>query len=288
VPRFEGSRVVVPAPDTGPGNWAGAASAVLVDGMFWLTYRVRRPLESGRGVAVEVARSHDGESFEPVTRVYREAFGAESFERPVLIPLSSGGWRLYLSCATPGSKHWWIEAIDALEPSRLAWGSRRVVFPGNRRTAVKDPVIVRHDDEWRAWICCHPLDRPGHEDRMSTRLATSSDGLTWTWAGEVLTGRPDCWDARGARVTAVLSEDPLTVLYDGRATAGANWFETMGVARERGGNLVPLGDTPVASSPWSDHAMRYASAVPLPDGRTRFYFEAAREDGAHDLRTIVV
>jgi hypothetical protein len=260
---------------------------VLVDGMFWLTYRVRRPIDSGRGVAVEVARSRDGVSFEPVARVYREAFGAESFERPVLMPLPNGRWRLYLSCATPGSKHWWIEAIDAPEPSNLARGTRRVVFPGDAHTAVKDPVIVQRGDEWRAWVCCHPLDHAGHEDRMSTRLATSRDGLDWTWAGEVLNGRSDAWDARGARVTTVVCEDPLTVLYDGRSTAEANWFETTGIARERGGVLEP-GDGPVATSPWSDRALRYASAVSLPDGHTRFYFEAAREDGAHDLRTGVV
>ncbi len=43
LPTYDGAEVVVPAPDAGPGNWSGAASAILVDGTFWLTYRVRRP-----------------------------------------------------------------------------------------------------------------------------------------------------------------------------------------------------------------------------------------------------
>lgn len=288
LPRYEGSEVVIKAPAPGPGNWAGAPSVVLHRGVFWLAYRVRRPLDSGRGVAVEVARSRDGVRFEPVATIQRRTFGAESFERPALIPLDDDGWRLYLSCATPGTKHWWIEAVDAREPSRLSWGSRRVVLPGDKRWAVKDPVITRHGDLWRALVCCHPLVDLGDEDRMYTRVATSRDGLDWTWQSDVLAGRPGKWDSRGARVTAVLGEDPLTVLYDGRPSAEANWYETTGLARVDRDRLIPIGDEPIATSPWSDHAFRYAAAVRLPDGRLRYYFEAAREDGAHDLRTVVV
>jgi hypothetical protein len=236
---------------------------------------------------VVVARSDDGERFTPVTQVLREELGAESFERPVLVPVPGLGWRLYLSCATPGSKHWWVDSLTAATPAELATGVRQVVLPGDREVAVKDPVVRATDDGWEMWLCCHPLDAPGHEDRMTTRLLTSKDGLAWTDRGEVLAGRPGAWDARGARVAAVIADAPLTVLYDGRRDAAANWYETTGVARWDGSRLVPDDDVAPLSSPYSDGALRYASAVRLEDGRTRFYLEAARPDGAHDLVTCV-
>src|SRR3954452_4981610 len=204
-------QVVVPAPGRGAGNWAGAASAVLVDGVFWLTWRVRRPLTDGRGVAVVVARSDDGEHFEQVAEVSREAFGAESFERPALVPVGDLGWRLYLSCATPGSKHWWVDSLTAPTVEDLPAGHRQVVLAGDAHTAVKDPVLVVDDDGWHLWLCCHPLDDAGEEDRMTTRYLTSADGLAWSDHGQVLAGRPGEWDARGARVTAVIGRDPWTV-----------------------------------------------------------------------------
>ena len=85
----------------------------------------------------------------------------------------------------------------------------------------------------------------------------------------------------------MLSADPLVVLYDGRADAASNWYETTGVARWDGERLVARRRPDPIASPHSDGAWRYASAVPLPDGRTRFYVEAARPDGAHDLVTLV-
>ena len=51
-------------------------------------------------------------------------------------------------------------------------------------------MIRRRDGAWHAWICCHPLDEPGEEDRMTTAHATSADGLAWTWHGTVLAGGP--------------------------------------------------------------------------------------------------
>ena len=77
------ARVVVPAPGAGPGSWAGAPSAVLADGEICLAYRVRRPVDEGRGVGVVVARSEDGIAFETVVTLDRERFGAASLERPL-------------------------------------------------------------------------------------------------------------------------------------------------------------------------------------------------------------
>ena len=72
------------------------------------------------------------------------------------------------------------------------------MFPGDERWGVKDPVVQRLGNGWQAWICCHPLDVDGEEDRMVTAYATSGDGLAWDWHGIVLEPRPGRWDGRGA------------------------------------------------------------------------------------------
>lgn len=286
LPDLGDPRVVVPAPGDGPGNWAGAASAIRDGGEIYLTYRVRRPLAEGRGVSTVVARSHDGETFAVLCQVDRDDFGAESFERPALARTDQG-WRLYLSCATPASKHWWIEALDAESVSGLPLGQRTVVFPGNERVAMKDPVIVRTANVWHAWICEHPLDLIGHEDRMSTSYWRSADGLEWRRERLVLAPREGEWDARGARVTDVLSLDPLVVLYDGRAHAEENWFEGTGVACGDLDSLLAASEAPPLRSPFSDGAARYATHVTMPDRSLRYYLELARPDGAHDLVTVL-
>ena len=104
---------------------------------------------------------------------------------------------------------------------------------------------------------------------MITSYMTSVDGLHWQDQGVALRGTPGSWDARGTRITTILNEVPLTVLYDGRASAAQTWFEQTGLACEQDGTLIPVGDGPIAKSPDSDGSLRYASAVALPDGRTR-------------------
>jgi hypothetical protein len=276
--------VVIDPPDAGPGFWAGGPSAVLHDGVWWLAYRLRRPVDQGRGYANVVARSADGLHFETVAVVTSEQFGAASLERPALVPRPGGGWRLYVSCSTWGSKHWWVEAIDALNPAELASGERHVVVAGGEREAWKDVVVRVDDGRWRMWACRHPLDGGDDAaDRMSTWFATSDDGLKWDLVGPAL--EPGAgWDRRGVRVTSVVPSGSgrWWATYDGRASAAENWSERTGFAAGSDRDLRAVAG-PYPSETGS--AFRYVSVVLTPDG-ARAYYESTRPDGAHDLRTV--
>ena len=89
---------------------------------------------------------------------------------------------------------------------------------------------------------------------MITRYATSVDGLQWADQGVVLRGTPGSWDARGTRITAVLNENPLTVLYDGR---------------EMLPRIGSSGDRPGSRTGWSTRTGRPASGRGI-SGQRRF------------------
>jgi hypothetical protein len=278
-----GVHTVIEAPGSGVGFWAGGPSAVYADDTFWLAYRLRRPVDQGRGFANVLARSADGLAFETVATVTSDEFHSASLERPAIVPLADGGLRMYVSCSTWQSKHWWVEAVDITVDGTV--GERQMVLPGDDATAWKDVVVHRSGDEWQMWACRHPLDGGDNEaDRMTTWYATSSDGLAWDFAGAALAPTPGRWDARGTRVASVLQLDSGWVaFYDGRASAEENWHERTGVAYgDEPGTLKAEGEpTPVGQT------ARYLSVAALPDGY-RLYWEASRVDGAHDLRTAYV
>jgi hypothetical protein len=276
--------VVIDPPGSGRGYWAGAPSAVWRDGMFYLAYRLRRPVTEGRGYANVVAQSEDGISFETVATVTSEQFGCASLERAALVPLDDG-WRLYVSCSSHGSKHWWIEALDAPRLGDLAGGTRTVVLAGDDATAWKDPVVRRSGPDWQMWACRHPLDGRGEADddadRMTSVYLTSSDGLTWTEQATALAPTVGSWDARGARITSVArSGTQWLTFYDGRETAEQNWFERTGLAT----GSSPESFTASAGPTPEGRTIRYVSMAESPSS-TRLYWEASRSDGANDLRT---
>jgi hypothetical protein len=274
------SVVAVPAPAAGPQNWAGSSSAALADDGTWvIAYRTRMTAEDH--AATVVARSEDGERLETILTLDKGRFGAMSMERPAVVRAPDGRWHLYVCSATPGSKHWWIDLLVADDPAGWADADPQTVFPGDDRVAVKDPVVRLADDGWHAWICCHPLDVPDEEDRMTTAYATSEDGVSWTWHGTALAPRPGRWDARGARLTTLLPTGMAA--YDARATKDENWFERTGLARATGaaGRFQQENDAPLTH-------VRYLDVVPLPGGGYRIFYEAPLPDESHELRTELV
>ena len=278
--------VAVAPPGDGVGYWAGGPSAVWQDHAFHLAYRLRRPVTEGRGYANVVARSEDGVRFDTVATVTSEQFGAASLERPALIGLEDGAWRLYVSCSTLDSKHWWVEVIESDDLATLADGKRTVVLPGDpATTAWKDIVVRRSGPDWQMWACRHPLDGGDDEaDRMTSVFLTSTDGLDWTEQSTALTPTAGTWDARGTRITSVVrSGQAWVAYYDGRASAEENWFERTGVAE----GATPDAFTAVAGPTPAGRTLRYLSLAESLTG-TRLYWEASRSDGANELRTAKV
>jgi hypothetical protein len=253
-----------------------------------LAYRLRRPVGQGRGYAVAIARSPDGVHFTTVQVITRDEMDTESLERPALVRTPEGSWRLYLSCATWGTKHWRVELLEAKAPDGFDPKTRVVVLPGDASSAVKDPVIMHAAGTWHLWASVHPLADPANTDRMTTDYATSQDGIAWTWHGHALTPRPGEWDCRGVRVSAVrFVPDGVQAYYDGRATAAQNYEERTGMAFGTSpGSLAALGSAPVQVPPSAGTgSLRYLDIVDLGDGRERLYYELTRPDGLHELRT---
>jgi hypothetical protein len=102
------SQVAVPAPDEGPQRWAGAPTAQLdTDRTTLLAYRVR-----GDGDRVVLARSEDGVRFDTITELTAKALDVAMVERAALVRTATL-WRLYISCAEPGTKGWWIGLLES-------------------------------------------------------------------------------------------------------------------------------------------------------------------------------
>ncbi len=286
-PSPELSVVAIEPPGDEAGTWAGAPSAVRDGDQIVLAYRLRRPLGHGRGYAVAIARSADGVHFETIQVITREDMDAESLERPTLVLTPAGTWRLYLSCATWGTKHWRVELLAASAPDAFDARQRTVVLPGDAASAVKDPVIVHQAGTWHLWASVHPLTDPASTDRMTTDYATSPDGIVWTWHGHALSPRPGEWDARGVRVSVVrLNAGEVVAYYDGRASAAENYEERTGVATGTSpATLTAIGTGPMGGPPDGTAGLRYLDIVDLGDGHERWYYELTRPDGLHELRT---
>ena len=198
LPAPRRAAVAVPALRAqGPGYWAGAPSA---------DARRRHASCSPTACATATTATTRPSSPAPTTaRASRRSSRSTSrtsarwtWSGPALVR-TDGGWRLYVCCATPDSKHGGSARSRPPDLDGLADGRARACSPATSTPRSRTRSCAARDGGWHAWICCHLLDIPGEEDRMSSAYATSADGLSWDWHGTVLRARPGAWDARGAR-----------------------------------------------------------------------------------------
>ncbi len=292
---------------TGKGWWAGAPSALhdLDTGVFYLSYRLRRPREFGRGGETLIGASKDGFRFETAWRTTREAFNSPSIERCSLVKTPEGLYRLYVSFVDSADGRWRIDMLEAPRVEDLDPNRRVPILTADDidGEGVKDPYVFMLGPCWYMLASCtaKPADlTPEIASKMHatadiyntgvvkslTGLASSHDGIHWEWEGHVLTPPNSGWDSYATRIGCFVYSPPVfTGFYDGSASVAENYEERLGVAVSldlRNWRRVSV-DSPVLTSPHSSGALRYLDAIPVGN-QIYFYYEFAREDGSHELR----
>lgn len=300
-----GTAVITPE-GTGKGWWVGAPSVYWDGSAYWLAFRTRRP-QPERGGLFQIARSSDGESFEVVCSIRKEDIGTSSIERGALLQGDDGRWKLYLSFVDPEDGRWRIDLIEADDPSAFDATQRTPILTAAdiAGEGIKDPWVCKVGDVWHMIVSYAPTPEGGIDaeamhgtrdiyntgtSKSLTGLATSEDGLAWTWHGTILEPSEDGWDAYAARINTVYQQDGTFVgLYDGSKSVEENYEERCGLAVS--GDLKSWTrlstDGPAAGPNGGTGSVRYAEAVQGP-GWVRFYYEYTRQDGSHELHTVLV
>jgi hypothetical protein len=300
-----GVTVAVP-PGEGPGWWVGAPGAFWDGAAFYLAFRTRRP-QPERGGMFQIARSVDGETFDIVATIRKEDLGAPSIERGAIVQTGDGRWRLYLSFVDPADDRWRIDLLEADTPEHLSAANRLPILTAADigGEGVKDPWVCQIGETWHMLASFAPtptgdVDREtmhGTRDiyntgtsKSLTGLATSPDGIAWTWQGAVFEPSTSGWDAYAARINTVYVRDGAFIaLYDGSRSVQENYEERCGIATStdfRSWARVSV-DGPAVGPNGGPGSVRYAEAVQTA-GWTRVFYEYTRPDGSHELRTILI
>ncbi len=294
----------------GFGWWAGGCSGVYdaAGGKFYLYYRLRKPRELGRGVDCRVATSDDGSSFEDIWRATKEEIDTQSMEKACLFKAADSLWRLYLSFVGPDGR-WQIEMIEAATLEQLDVGDRTPILSPDDCNAegVKDPAIYDIGGLLHMIVSYAPKPSANGQDiqremhgtgdvyntgivKSHTGLAVSSNGVDWTWEGDILSPPDTGWDQYCTRLNSVVYRAPVyTGFYDGSASVEENYEEKAGICVShdlRHWDRVTL-DGPFVLSPHATRAIRYIEVVPT-ETHLHYFYEWTRADGSHELRTNAV
>lgn len=304
----EHGQIVREPPGGGAGYWAGAPGAWYERGEFYLVYRLRRPrgVDPDRGAEVRIARSRDGLAFEDLWRGTKGELGSTSIERCALVHRDGRPWVLYVSYVDPADGRWRIDQVEANRPDAFDLRQARPALTAAHIGAegVKDPFVFWVEGRAHMIVSYAIAARAvpagalhGTADayntgliRSATGLATSHDGLQWTWTGPLLEPPAQGWDRYCTRIGCLWNEPPVWLaLYDGSADVSENYEERCGLAWSTDLRTFHRAsqEGPIVVSPQGSGSLRYVDVLALADARY-FYYEMARADGSHDLRVLRV
>ncbi len=290
----------------GPGWWAGAPSVMYdsATGDFYLYYRYRKPRELGRGVECRIARSRDGFHFEDIWSATKEQLNTQSMEKACIVKADDNLWRLYISFVDTDGR-WRIDMMEADRPDGFDCSNRVKTLTADDCgvEGVKDPVVLNIGGLWHMVLSYAPTPKQISEEEKAkmhatgdvynvgvtkshTGLATSTDGVNWTWEGDILSPPDEGWDAYCTRIGAVLYRPPLFIgFYDGSRSVEENYEEKAGLAisfdLRNWRRITP--DGPYVLSPHAQRTIRYVEVVDA-QGSLWYYYEYSRPDGSHELR----
>lgn len=291
-------------PDT--DYWVGAPSVVFDGQRFVMAYRVRYPMDKGRGIACRIAESVDGRSFEVTGEIKKESFNTSSIERSALQVMPDGEWRLYVSYVDPADRRWRIDLLRADSPSQFTATNRTVALTADMFNVegIKDPFVFMVGPV--TYMMMNYVDLPdypisademhGTENafatgrmRSKTGLAYSLDGVHFTWQGMAIEPGTS-WDYLLARGSTIIPQDGVYWMwFDGRATIKETYQDRAGLAVSHDlRHWIKLDtDEPRLQSAHGTGSLRYIDALTL-DGRVYYYYEYALDDGSHEIRLSIV
>lgn len=308
----EGITVVEPLGND-KGWWAGAPSAIYDDtaGKFYLYYRLRRPrgMTLDRGGECVIAESTDGLDFTPIWSAQKTEFDSDSIERSALVKALDGSWMLYNSYTDPVHKMWRTDYMEATKPDGFKPSERKPLFDPAEMgiEGIKDPYVFTIGAEYQMILSYATqienldVNQKGEIHATAdaynsgltisrTGLATSIDGRSFEWQGDIFSPTRQGWDAWCRRICSIVYVDGIfTAFYDGASDVSGNYEERTGLASGRDiRSLTCLtSDGPALVSPHATGSLRYVDAVQLQD-RIHYYYEYARADGSHELRVNVI
>ena len=214
-----------------------------------------------------------------------------------------------MSYVDPADQRWRTDVIEADSPAQFDIANRQKVFTAADLNVegVKDPYCFTFEGKTYLLLSYAPGNPNANEadksemhatsdiyntahTKSSSGLAVSKDGITFEWLGDVFAPSESGWDCHAARLGSILFRPPVFIgFYDGGPTHLENYEEKTGIAVSsdlKTWHRVSV-DGPAITSPHGTGSLRYMDPLEMP-GETRYYYEYARADGAHEIRLNIV